>query len=93
MTFTKEPPTKPGFYAWRSEPSGKPMALTVQAWMRGLIVFAHPQCMPPTVQELGGEWCRLVPADEIEKAWNECARCDGISWYYSRARRVMEGEE
>lgn len=53
--------------------------------------------------DCGGEWCRLVPAEEVERAYKEgyadfgtktieedkvCAEC----WPESRARRVMEGE-
>ena len=45
-----------------------------------------------------GEWCGpLVPAEEIEKAWTECAMHDKASpysdWLHSRARRVAQGEE
>lgn len=40
------------------------------------------------------EWCRLVPAEEIEKAWREgAAISDVFAWPESRAKCVMEGLE
>ena len=69
MKFTKEIPTKPGLYAWRAieDESCEVDAFAVIDINEELHFRTFDDCNP--VSELGGEWCRLVPAEEIEKAW------------------------
>lgn len=50
------------------------------------------------VSLLKGEWLRLVPAEEVEKAWFEARRGYSISdetifvtWEKSRAKQITEG--
>jgi hypothetical protein len=65
MTFTKTPPATPGFYAWRStikDPANCCDVLDDGTCFLG--GFLNRQY----VKELGGEWCRLVPSEEVEKA-------------------------
>ena len=83
MTFTKTPPTVAGFYAWRPNETQ----------------WTHCEVLGPTglgtieAAAMGGEWCRLIPAEEVEKAWDECVGFDSPRWNNSRAKRVAEGME
>lgn len=71
MNFTDKPPTEAGFYAWKETDSGA---------MQG-IYLAEPLNPQIDVILAGGLWCRLVPAEEVEKAftegWNSCATICG----------------
>ena len=96
MTFTKTPPTAPGFYAWRStikDPANCCDVLDDGTCFLGGIM--HRQY----VKELGGEWCRLVPASELTDAWCEgrasvfASNLEETKWQNSRAKRVVEGTE
>ena len=95
MTFTKQPPTTPGFYAWRMLPEIKTVPVTV-AKIDGQLCASIPALIGK------GEWCRLVPAEEVEKAYREgwmhrdkfnYKPCDIAFNAHSRAKRVMEGKE
>lgn len=99
MTFTKETPTKPGYYLWRTKLTSGPVTSEIFPLGEGGPLFIDTD---DTREELSAfvnevkvdnlEWCRLVPADEVEKAWRECK--ESIDpWEYSRAKRVMEGVE
>jgi hypothetical protein len=106
MNWTKERPTKPGFYAWRVGEGQREFACTAQIHgpPDNLVVYLDNDLKTP--EEMGGEWCRLVPAEEIEKAFAEggdavygYVECrhdlpphDQL-WKDSRARRVANGEE
>lgn len=102
MKFTAELPRIPGDYAWKKDLSYSGYIL-FQVHSSYCKLFVGQS----TVQEIGGFWCWMVPADEVvskeevEKAWRE-----GISWAVnisdnradsewtnSRARKVMEGKE
>lgn len=89
MTFTKTPPTTPGFYAWRRD---------AQSIFEMIPTFHVVN--PKHYENVGGEWCRLVPSEEVEPAWDEGARAavndymiDLKKWNHSRAKRVVEGKE
>lgn len=63
MTFTDKPPTTRGFYAWKStESSTQPIA----RYLCELQFYVGLRCaqsgMAPA--QIGGLWCRLVPAEE-----------------------------
>lgn len=102
MTFTKTPPRRPGAYwhRWGSritDPANWFLVRVEHDKETGLLVDESSQ-MPPG--KVGGEWCGpLVPAEEVGKAWEECARAAGERgygknpWANSRARRIVEGEE
>jgi hypothetical protein len=104
MTFTTTPPTTPGFYAWRKHALGVPVAAIV-SWNSKLSAFncELSDASVGSVDRMNGEWCRLVPAEEVEKAIQEYATAMGQSefiiqsadrwWNDSRAKRVMEGHE
>ena len=102
MTFTKTPPTTPGFYAWREISDEKPQATAdvylTEAGKLACIIHGRVGFL----EDFGGEWCRLVPAEEIEKAWDESRESHithggwfafDFEWKDSRAKRVMEGRE
>ena len=64
ITFTTTPPTTPGFYAWKLfvREIANPCWVTTDGesyWRDGKY--------PAT----NGYWCRLVPAEEVEKAYKE----------------------
>lgn len=87
MTFTKTPPQQPGFYVWR-EGEISPTKLRI----------IRLTDIEPLIELCGGEWCRLVPAEEVEKAYREGMKgmnnvAVGMSYDFSRARRVAEGSE
>lgn len=106
MKFTTTVPTEPGFYAWRDDERSPTQVI---------ILIADDELEGACRARLGryksfghyGEWCRLVPADEVvprdevKKAWEELERItpyttqemDEYRWNKSRAKRVAEGLE
>lgn len=87
MTFTTNPPTTPGFYAWKWHEIDEPTA----RYLSQEIIDA--------VCSFYGYWCRLVPAEEVEKAYREGAHHSMLlqaeidyEWNHSRARQVAEGK-
>jgi len=92
MTFTKELPTTPGWYLWRWDE--KAMLRVAKVDGEGEVNFTHG--VIDDVSRCGGEWCKIVEATEIEKAYREGNKAgveDFGSWENSRAKRVMEGKE
>lgn len=99
MTFTTIPPTTPGFYAWRADSGYSSECKELydykgEAFQFGGIYHGY------SASKIGGEWCRLVPADEVEKAWDEGAKMHvneemvlQRNWMNSRAKRIAEGKE
>lgn len=96
MNFTKTPPTTPGFFAWRYAPA-KLVHLAD--------VYGHPETNALVVvisgctfdvKDKGGEWCRLVPAEEVARAFYEgmeaYASEEKDLWNSSRAKQVAEGK-
>ena len=86
MNFTKTPPTTPGFYAWKEEHSS-----FIQLW----VVIESDILYQDGFRNK--EWCRLVPAEEVRRAW-ESGRASVLStkgwtvdWNESRAKKVAEG--
>lgn len=106
MTFTKTHPTTPGFYAWRRSEAFSGYAVTVALdpeTENELVVIGKWEAEPLPRE---GEWCRLVPSEEVEEAfregWNKRAEITGAlpnmpwinnKWNNSRAKRVAEGME
>ena len=92
MNFTKTPPNTPGFYAWRIGPKdNKTSVREVFSPVDGVFIDRLTDWM---TQDVGGEWCRLVPSEEVEKAYVEGFRFSGYGmqhYDYSRAKRVAEG--
>ncbi len=87
MTFTKTLPTRPGAYWWRSHDKADPIAAlvmdasTAYPALGGLYVEFSNASMGH-VTRVGGEWCELVPKDEVVpkgevlKVWDEAReRC------------------
>ena len=65
ITFTTTPPTTPGFYAWRScKGDDRNFSGTVWKGADGEL-WASVELRVGLVSEIGGEWCRLVPAEEV----------------------------
>jgi len=100
MTFTNEPPKTPGFYAWKKTKDHWPLAAYVHlAPICGLHVeFSNGSEGHP--ERCGGQWCRLVPAEEVRVAFNEgldlafsSEQSSEKNWEVSRAKKVMEGLE
>lgn len=98
MTFKSEPPTKPGAYWWKSS-KDKSVEL-VQLKEKGeWLYFLDCDGIWKHISKLPGEWSpRLVPVDEVEKAWHEGfdvlsnGRLKSLIWSESRAKQVVEGE-
>lgn len=102
MNFTTTPPTTPGFYAWRHIAGNQPtQAFHVTEWLGEL--YGSGCCRPVT--QMGGEWCRLVPAEEVKEAFEEgwglrsgvTGGLPKIPWMesnyeLSRAKQVAEGK-
>lgn len=100
-TFTPEPPTKPGWYLWKcDEVSNDVIACSVERSGDKMWVSIRDECYQVTAW--GGLWCRLVPAEEVERTYREAVEsyydspypsptADDL-WQTSRAKRVMEGE-
>jgi len=105
MTFTKTPPTTPGFYAWRNAIPGyqdEPCGVEIYHTKDGRLfadkegkIWRHELWLA-----WGGEWCRLVPSEEVEAAytdgWLEAVKLPmgyDEAWNNSRAKRVAEGVE
>ena len=81
MKFTNEVPKKPGAYWWKGWPDDHGHEL--------VYVTNTAIC-----SKWGGLWCRLVPAEEVEKAYKEGHFATHEEGYYnSRARRVAQGME
>lgn len=105
MTFTKETPTKPGYYLWRTKLTSGPVISEILTIGESPVLWLETDGTREPLNELvesqhhnNLEWCLLVPSDEIEKAWREAEEhpldLTGISgWNKSRAKRVIEGEQ
>lgn len=108
-TFIAKPPTKPGWYLWQQYPNIDVVRVAEVQQDEHLLItlVSECSCAKGDPRTLGGLWCRLVPAEEVEKAykegWMEGFACDGQATYgfdgqkdmdfeKSRAKRVMEGE-
>lgn len=61
MTFTKTPPTTPGFYACRTDEHDESRFAVYLYTGKDGLVSEHSGETP---QEMNCEWCRLVPAEE-----------------------------
>ncbi|MCC6415090.1 MAG: hypothetical protein IT582_04190 [Opitutaceae bacterium] len=90
MTFTSEPPTTPGFYAFKSSHDS----------FIGVDQF-DLEMIEESRNLIGYEWCRLVPAEEVENAYREASSyfngaksdCSSLrAWQDSRAKQVAEGK-
>lgn len=108
-TFTAEPPTKPGWYLWREskQDDGSWPSLVRVHWFDddkdSVEVYDESSGMTAFPADLGGLWCRLVPEEDVERAFVEAQSIDykncavpnyaGLTRFEkSRARKVMEGE-
>ena len=93
MTFTKTPPTTSGFYATQ-HCEGKFLILAdVYLTQSGKLAAVTSGIVHNLEYFQDYEWCRLVPSEEVEKAWDECVGFDSPRWKTSRAKRVAEGTE
>lgn len=64
MTFTKTPPTAPGFYAWRAGDDDSSVTLAqIEQDGEYLGVFFAGGSLGYTLSKVGGEWCELVPSE------------------------------
>ena len=108
MNFTSTPPTTPGFYAWRRLTTHSPIcAHVIKSHCELIVQFSDASEGHP--DRVGGKWCLLVPAEEVEKARLEALKealdlsvrglppisCRAIlnARIDSCAKRVMEGKE
>jgi len=75
--WSAEPPTKPGDYRWRKTDSHRPILVEVVECPEtgGLRAYSSEHEGDfVTHPFFGGLWCRLVPAEEVERANAEVAR-------------------
>ena len=98
MTFTTTPPTTPGFYVARHKVAKYESLADVYQAVGGNLAVAINGYVGE-LKEFGEyEWCRLVPAEEVEKAFYEGWSCDGVlypyvqCWNDSHAKQVAEGK-
>jgi hypothetical protein len=75
MNFTSTLPTQPGFYAWKQIESDSPIAVNLR-WFTCPGNQAFTDYLKDPIHDIEpsdarGLWCRLVPAEEVEKAWKE----------------------
>lgn len=99
MNWTNKTPTEPGDYKWRENEEWDGIAMTLVLDQddnsNKLVRVGDWEALPIPAY---GEWCRLVPADELKKAyiegWNaypEPERSVLYSYAKSRAKRIAEG--
>jgi len=101
MTFTSTLPTQPGFYAWKpsNEPGTDRILIGHVRQIAGRLLFLAHGFSRVYVEALGGLWCRLVPAEEINltamEFWMLGQRNtpQADAWNNSRAKRVADGKE
>lgn len=98
VEFSDKKPTRAGAYWWSFGPN-LAMPVSLNTTSSGLVVSWNNQ----NIEHWSGLWSTspLVPAVEVEKAWEEgwraCATTDCPTakrldeWDHSRARRVVEG--
>ena len=104
MTFSPTPPTKPGAYWWKRCDMG--LALVVHIMPSDNLHFFDPQQRQTSryAREAGGVWSpRLVPVDEVERAYREGYKDGDESvcpketfdddFNHSHAKRVVDGTE
>jgi hypothetical protein len=101
--WTNDPPVQPGPHFWRPNPKAQTVLywLTVldgklMAFIPTWIDLSDPVACKNQIEDeyvpanqLGGEWCRLVSACELEAAHKEGTA--GINWESSRANRITNG--
>lgn len=100
MIFSPTPPTVAGAYWWKEDVDDCPLSLRDVFKHKDALVVRIRDGDLFTVQEFGGLWCRLVPVDEVEKAFKEAIsefeknEYDSLQWWWERshARKVVEGE-
>ena len=86
----------PGPYLWRMRPEDEYRVVEVFHDKNNGAMFCMTGSNYTHRPTYGHEFVRLVPAEEVEKAWDECAALvapGGIEWMQSRARRVATGDE
>lgn len=66
MKFTKNIPTKPGFYAWRKSAS-ESTTFAVEVTRNRVSEFNPHAVSLEAVYGWSGEWCELVPKNEIDR--------------------------
>lgn len=71
MNFTTEPPTTPGFYAWRLNQDHPIETIHIVSDDNPESNGAARIGRYLSLRETHGEWCRLVPAEEVEKAYRK----------------------
>lgn len=96
VNFTDKPPTEPGFYARKPDDSG-------YTRVGNFLINEETNQLQDldtgeVADDIGGLWCRLVPAEEVEKAFREpftftSPETVDKRWNKSRAKRVSEGKE
>lgn len=76
-----------------------PSPVMVTQTIKGLAAHFYSDLPAILHKDFSGEWCRLVPADEVEKAWIEgrnmlfSSAGREIEWNSSRAKLIAEGKE
>lgn len=97
MTFTDKKPVTPGAYWWRINFKTEPVLTVVIEGSAGELFMNSTNCTEGRVLRVGGLWSsRLVPVEEVERAYREGAKFASYGpqhYNFSRARRVVEGKE
>lgn len=100
IKFSPTPPTKPGAYWYKNNSECEPTLAYIRVFdgVHTLVSFLRSEYLTELFR-LSGLWSsRLVPVDEVEKAWHEGfdvlsnGRLKSLIWSESRAKQVVEGE-
>lgn len=109
MTFTTETPTTPGFYACKAFRDDQSFHTLKVSEIDGILTAFYDDdggwsSQGPINKLTISGWCRLVPAEEVEKAFREGATfgLEGLdeeeaqtidnAFYASRAKQAAEGK-
>jgi hypothetical protein len=104
MTFTPNIPTTPGAYWWRLSEYTDPDLIHLKMLETDVGDYLGCNLTYNAAIDVGGLWCRLVPAEEVKRAYFEGfggTKCFGHGdyrtsdeeWPTSLAKRVAEGLE
>ncbi len=74
MNFTPNLPTQPGFYAWKREESPERNVYIIKIFKNSTGLFIE-QNSSMELKDIGGLWCRLVPAEETVRIKTRCPAC------------------
>ncbi len=91
MNFTNRTPTEPGLYLWRQIELDMDQLVKVEQFTRdkSLLVVLGSGAERP-LKGMTGEWCRLVPAEDVAKA-RQMALDEACRIILDQANKIWRG--